>query len=138
MFTSINPATGQPGRSFAELTDAQVDARLARAHEAFLIWRESDLADRMTLLLHIAERFEDDKDRLARIATEEMGKTFKSAVAEVEKCASAFRYYARHGAQLLKSVEVDTPVGHTVARWLPMGPVLAVMPWNFQIGRAHV
>ena len=131
MFTSINPATNEPGRSFAELTDAQVEARLAKAHEAFLAWRSSDLADRMTLLRHIAERFEDDKDRLARIATGEMGKTLKSAVAEVEKCASAFRYYARHGAQLLKVVEVDTPVGHAVARWLPMGPVLAVMPWNF-------
>ena len=100
MFTSINPATGQPGQRFAELTDAQVDARLAKAHETFLAWRENGLDDRMTLLRHIAERFEDDKDRLARIATEEMGKTLKSAIAEVEKCASAFRYYARHGAQL--------------------------------------
>ena len=131
MFTSINPATGKPGLSHAELTDAQVEARVAKAHDAFLAWRESDLKDRMTLLRHIAERFEDDKERLARIATEEMGKTLKSAVAEVEKCAAAFRYYSRHGAQLLKPVEVDTPVGHAVARWLPMGPVLAVMPWNF-------
>ncbi|WP_066825683.1 NAD-dependent succinate-semialdehyde dehydrogenase [Sphingomonas mali] len=131
MFTSINPATYEPGHSFAELTDAQVDARLAKAHDAFLAWRVTGLDDRMTLLRNIAERFEDDKERLARIATEEMGKTLKSAIAEVEKCASAFRYYARHGPQLLKPVEVDTPVGHAVARWLPMGPVLAVMPWNF-------
>lgn len=131
MFTSINPATGEPGLSHAELTDAQIEARVAKAHDAFLAWRDSDLKDRMTLLRHIAERFEDDKERLARIATEEMGKTLKSAIAEVEKCASAFRYYCRHGAQLLKPVEVDTPVGHAVARWLPMGPVLAVMPWNF-------
>lgn len=131
MFTSINPATNESGRNFAALTDAQVEARLAKAHDAFLAWRESGLDDRMTLLRHIAERFEDDKERLARIATEEMGKTLKSAVAEVEKCAAAFRYYARHGARLLSSVEVDTPVGHAVARWLPMGPVLAVMPWNF-------
>jgi succinate-semialdehyde dehydrogenase/glutarate-semialdehyde dehydrogenase len=131
MFISINPATGQSGQSFAELTEAQIDARLTKAHDAFLAWRESSLDERTTLLRHIAERFEDDKDRLARIATEEMGKTLKSAIAEVEKCASAFRYYARHGAQWLKPVEVDTPVGHAVARWLPMGPVLAVMPWNF-------
>ncbi len=131
MFTSINPATGEPGLNHAELTDAQVEARLAKAQTAFLAWRDSEIEERKTLLRHIAERFEDDKERLARIATEEMGKTLKSAVAEVEKCASAFRYYARHGAQLLRPVEIDTPVGHAVARWLPMGPVLAVMPWNF-------
>ncbi|MEO5492685.1 MAG: NAD-dependent succinate-semialdehyde dehydrogenase [Sphingomonas sp.] len=131
MFTSINPATGEPGQSHAELTDAQVESRLANAQAAFLEWRESDLTTRTTLLRHIAEAFADDKDRLARIATEEMGKTLKSAVAEVEKCASAFRYYAKHGAKLLAPTEVETPVGHATARWLPMGPVLAVMPWNF-------
>lgn len=131
MFTSINPATGQPGQSHAELTDTQIDTRLAKAQATYLDWRESDLATRTTLLRHIAEAFEDDKDRLARIATEEMGKTLKSAIAEVEKCASAFRYYAKHGARLLAPTEVETPVGHATARWLPMGPVLAVMPWNF-------
>ncbi len=131
MFTSINPATGETGQRHAELTDAQVEARLAAAQAAFLAWRTSELPERMTLLRHIAERFEDDKQRLARIATDEMGKTLKSAIAEVEKCASAFRYYARHGAQLLRPVEVDTPVGHAVARWQSLGPVLAVMPWNF-------
>ena len=131
MFTSINPATGAPGRHHAELTDAQIEARLATAQATFLDWRESDLATRTTLLRHIAEAFEDDKDRLARIATEEMGKTLKSAVGEVEKCASAFRYYAKHGARLLAPTEVETPMGHTTARWLPMGVVLAVMPWNF-------
>jgi succinate-semialdehyde dehydrogenase/glutarate-semialdehyde dehydrogenase len=131
MFTSINPATGKPGQSYAELTDAQIDARLAKAQAAFLDWRESDLTTRTALLRHIAEAFEDGKDRLARIATEEMGKTLKSAVAEVEKCASAFRYYAKNGIKLLEPTEVDTPVGHATARWLPMGPVLAVMPWNF-------
>lgn len=131
MFTSINPATGKPGHSHAELTDAQIEARLAKAQSTFLDWRESELTTRAALLRHISEAFEDDKDRLARIATEEMGKTLKSAVAEVEKCASAFRYYAKHGAKLLAPTEVETPAGHASARWLPMGPVLAVMPWNF-------
>ncbi|MBS0478434.1 MAG: NAD-dependent succinate-semialdehyde dehydrogenase [Proteobacteria bacterium] len=131
MFTSINPATGKPGRSYAELTGAQVEGRLAKAQAAFLDWRESELTARATLLRHIAEAFEDDRDRLARLATEEMGKTLKSAVAEVEKCASAFRYYARHGAAMLKPTDIETPAGHATARWLPMGPVLAVMPWNF-------
>src|SRR4051812_42849808 len=77
MFTSINPATGEPGRSFAELPDAQPAARRPKPQAPSPAWRNSPLADRMTLLRHIAERFEDDKDRLARIATEEMGKTLK-------------------------------------------------------------
>ncbi|MDB5680023.1 NAD-dependent succinate-semialdehyde dehydrogenase [Sphingomonas bacterium] len=131
MFTSINPATGKPGQSHAELTDAQVEARLAKAADAFLDWRESELDTRTALLRRIAEAFEEDKERLGRIATDEMGKTLKSAIAEVEKCASAFRYYAKHGSHLLAPSEVETPAGHVAARWLPMGAVLAVMPWNF-------
>lgn len=121
MFTSIDPATGKPGQSHGELTDAQVEARVAKAYTAFLDWRESELKTRTALLRHIAEAFEDDKDRLARIATDEMGKTLKSAIAEVEKCASAFRYYAKHGASMLRPTEVETPAGHATARWLPMG-----------------
>ena len=80
MFTSINPATNKAGASFAELTDAQIEARLALAHATFAQWRLTDLPERMTLLRHIAEVFEDDKDRLARIATDEMGKTLKDAL----------------------------------------------------------
>lgn len=136
MFTSINPATGKPGQSFAELTDAQVETRVAKAHATFADWRTTDLQTRMALLARIADVFEGDKERLARIATEEMGKTLKSAIAEVEKCASGFRYYAEHGARLLDSVGVDTPVGRATARWLPMGPVLAIMPWNFPYWQA--
>ena len=64
MFTSINPATGKPGQSHAELTDAQVEGRLAKAHAAFLDWRTSELDERTALLRRIAEGFENDKERL--------------------------------------------------------------------------
>ena len=131
MFTSINPAVGLPGQSHAELTGAAIEARIVKARAAFLNWRETDLATRTVLLRRVAEAFADDRDRLARIATEEMGKTLKSAVAEVEKSASAFRHYADHGPAMLEAATIDTPAGRASARWLPMGPVLAVMPWNF-------
>lgn len=131
MFTSINPATAERIADYAALTDAQVMARLDLACDTFTTWRLSDPHDRMTLLRHIAEVFEDDRAALARIATQEMGKTLKSAMAEVEKCAAAFRYYARHGLKLLEATEVESPAGHVTARWTPLGPVLAVMPWNF-------
>lgn len=131
MFTSIDPATNQPGQRFAELTDAEIEARIAAAHEAFGRWRQTDLAERTALLSRIADAFEADKRRLGEIATREMGKTLKSAIAEVEKCVAGFRYYAEHGPAFLEPSVTPLAIGTATARWLPMGPVLAVMPWNF-------
>ena len=129
MFTSINPATGEPGESFAELTGDEIEARLARAHAAYREWRVSDLAERSALLERVAEQFDANAERLAEIATREMGKTFKSSLAEVKKCAGGFRYYAREGPAMLAAEAI--PGGKASARWLPIGAVLAVMPWNF-------
>ena len=131
MFTSINPATGESGEQFEELTKEEVDQKLDRAHAAFLTWRNTDYATRTALLGRIADQFETNKQRLAEIATREMGKTLKSAVAEVEKCVAGFRHYAEHGPAMLEPRHFDTGAGPATARWLPMGPVLAVMPWNF-------
>ena len=127
MFTSIDPATGKPGASFAELTAAEVETRMQRAQDAFRDWRVTDYATRTALLERIAEQFDANAHRLAEIATREMGKTLKSALAEVAKCAAGFRYYAQEGPAML---EPRTFSGGT-ATWHPMGPVLAVMPWNF-------
>lgn len=127
MFTSIDPATGAPGASFAELTAAEVETRVQRAHDAFRDWRLSDFATRSALLERIAEQFDANAHRLAEIATREMGKTLKSALAEVEKCAAGFRHYAQEGPAML----APRPFPGGTATWHPMGPVLAVMPWNF-------
>jgi len=131
MFTSINPATGETIATHDELTAAETGARIDRAVAAFREWRATDYAARTRLLGAIAERFEADKHRLAEIATREMGKTLKSAIAEVEKCATAFRYYAENGPALLEPEIAKVATGTATARWLPLGPVLAVMPWNF-------
>jgi succinate-semialdehyde dehydrogenase/glutarate-semialdehyde dehydrogenase len=131
MFTSINPATGEAGESFAELTADEIEAKVAAAHEAYRAWRATDLATRSALLEAIADQFETNKQRLAEIATREMGKTLKSAIAEVEKCASGFRHYAKAGPAMLAPRTIPTATGSATARFLPMGPVLAVMPWNF-------
>ncbi|GHH22837.1 succinate-semialdehyde dehydrogenase [NADP(+)] 1 [Sphingomonas glacialis] len=127
MFTSIDPATGAPGQSYAELTGAEIEIKLQRAHDTFREWRLTDLATRTALLERIAEQFDANTQRLAETATREMGKTLKSAIAEVQKCAQAFRHYAQEGAAML---EPRSFPGAT-ATWHPMGPVLAVMPWNF-------
>ena len=131
MFTSINPATGEPGDTFAELTADEIEAKLIRAHAAYGAWRTIEIATRTALLEAIADQFEANKRRLAEIATREMGKTLKSAIAEVEKCVTGFRHDAKAGPAMLEPHTIPTAAGSATARWLPMGPVLAVMPWNF-------
>lgn len=131
MFTSINPATGEEVARYEEMDADGVDFAIGRAATAFRSWRASPIEQRTALLARIADQFEANKRHLAETATREMGKTLKSAVAEVEKCVAGFRYYAEHGPAFLQPSEVAKAGGKAVARWLPMGPVLAVMPWNF-------
>lgn len=131
MFTSINPATGTSGDSHDMHDDAEVERRVALAAETFRTWRSSPLGERTRLLSAIADSFEANKQRLAEVATREMGKTLKSAIAEIGKCIAGFRYYADNGPSLLEPVRVEGTSGDTKAIWLPTGVVLAIMPWNF-------
>ncbi len=133
MFTSTNPATGDVIATHPELTAAEVYAALDRAQAAYRDWRLTAPEERAALLERIAERFEADKMALAEMATREMGKTLNSAVAEVEKCAAGFRHYAQNGPAMLADPEVP---GAATARWLPIGAVLAIMPWNFPYWQA--
>ncbi|HYD40540.1 MAG TPA: NAD-dependent succinate-semialdehyde dehydrogenase [Anaeromyxobacter sp.] len=129
--TSVNPATGEVLARFEEHTEAEVERRLSRAVEVFRVWRRRPVAERAHLAARAAEALEAGKERYGRIMTAEMGKTLKSAVAEVEKCAWACRYYAEQGARFLADEEVKTEAPRSYRRFLPLGPVLAVMPWNF-------
>ena len=131
MFQSTNPATGEVFAEHPQASDAEVEAIVARADDTYRHWRTTPIAERTALLSRIADAIDADKHALAEMATREMGKTLKSAVAEVEKCAAAFRYYAQAGEGLLADTEIAVSSGRAVARWLPMGPVLAIMPWNF-------
>ena len=131
MFTSINPATGETVATHEALDADGIEMALTRADACFRSWRDSPLERRTALLTKIADAWEANKQHLAETATKEMGKTLASAVAEVEKCISGFRHYAKAGPSYLEPTTVQTASGHAVARWLPMGPVLAVMPWNF-------
>lgn len=131
MFTSINPATGEAGESHATHDDAEIERRVALAADTFKTWRASSLEDRTKLLSAIADAFDANKQRLAETATREMGKTLKSAIAEVEKCVAGFRYYAKNGPAFLEPVAVTDAPGDAKAIWLPTGIVLAIMPWNF-------
>ena len=131
MFQSVNPATGANGPTYAELTGPEIEAKLALAADAWTKWRVTPVAERAALLERIADAFDANKMRLAELATTEMGKTLKSAIAEVEKCAHGFRHYAQAGPAMIEPREVPVASGTARVRWLPIGPVLAVMPWNF-------
>lgn len=131
MFESTNPATGEVCARHAMHDDAEVERRVALAASAYRDWRAVAVDQRAALLLCIADAFEANGERLAETATREMGKTLASAKAEVEKCVAGFRYYAKAGPAFLKPVDLVDAPGQSRAIWLPMGPVLAIMPWNF-------
>jgi succinate-semialdehyde dehydrogenase/glutarate-semialdehyde dehydrogenase len=128
---SINPTTGETLATFESLTDAELEAKVARAAEAFRAWRRTSFAERAAALVRAAESLENDKDRWGRLMTLEMGKPLAAAIAEAEKCAWACRFYAEHGGRFLAPEPVATDARHSFVRFDPLGVVLAVMPWNF-------
>ncbi|MBZ5541504.1 MAG: NAD-dependent succinate-semialdehyde dehydrogenase [Acidobacteriia bacterium] len=128
---TINPATGETLKIFEPLTDAQIEEKLQRATSAFARHRKMPFAERTRLMLKVAEILEKDKEVFGRLMTTEMGKTYRSAVDEVLKCASGCRYYAENAERFLADEIIETSASRSFVRYLPIGPVLAVMPWNY-------
>ena len=128
---TIDPASGQTIKTFEQMTDAQVEARVRRAAETFREYRKTPFAERARNMLKAAEILETEKNALGRLMTLEMGKPLRAAVAEAAKCATACRYYAENAQKFLADEVVETSAKRSFIRYLPIGPVLAVMPWNF-------
>ena len=128
----INPATGERLDTYEEHTWSDVDDALDRASGAFEEWREQPIRERERLLETAGEVLRDDAEKYAEMMTREMGKPIAQARAEVEKCASVCDHYAEHGSAYLEDRHHPSPPGTTVKTvHQPLGPVLAVMPWNF-------
>lgn len=130
-FHSTNPATEQTLQTFEEETDAQVEEALERADKTFQRHSKTTFIERADHMQRAANILDEKKEKWAQILTEEMGKTFKSAIAEVEKCAWVCRYYAQNAEEFLKDEPIKSDASQSFIRYLPIGPVLAVMPWNF-------
>ncbi len=128
---SVSPATGEVLREFQPDGPAQVERKLALAAAAFREWRRVPFAGRARLMLGAAEILERGKERFGRIMTAEMGKPIQSARDEAAKCAWACRYYAENAERLLADESVETAATSSFIRYQPLGPILAVMPWNF-------
>ena len=134
--TTTNPATGETVKVFDEISDEELERCLARAETAFRRQRKTTFEQRSAWMSQAAALLDDDQASLAALMTLEMGKTLRSARAEVAKCARGCRYYAEHAEALL----ADEPADHAAvgasaayARYQPLGVVLAIMPWNFPL-----
>ncbi|MGH7440283.1 MAG: NAD-dependent succinate-semialdehyde dehydrogenase [Polyangiaceae bacterium] len=128
---SIDPRTGETLQTFAALTDTEIDRKLEAAHTAFRSWRRLSFSERAKPMLQAAAILEAEKEALGRMMTEEMGKTLVSAIAEAQKCAWVCRHYAEHAGSALADEPIATDAQSSYVRYLPLGVVLAVMPWNF-------
>ena len=128
---TINPATGEPGKSYDPhtLDDAKAAAKAARA--AYLGWRRTSFDERAMVIRKAAEVLRARKDEFARLMTEEMGKTVTDGRAEVEKCAFHCDWFADHAEEYLRHEPADIGGGEAFIAFNPIGIVLAVMPWNF-------
>jgi len=136
---TVNPATGETVKTFDALSVEELDAKLRRAHEAFQSYRLTTFADRAGWMRAAADILDKEADAIAVTMTTEMGKTVKAAKAEAQKCAKACRFYAEHAAAFLADEPADpAAVGarRAFTRYQPLGPVLAVMPWNFPLWQA--
>ncbi|MDQ6860956.1 MAG: NAD-dependent succinate-semialdehyde dehydrogenase [Verrucomicrobiota bacterium] len=128
---SVNPATGETLRVFDSLEPEEIEQRLQRAAAAFRRHRQTSFAERAALLQSAADILENEAQDLARTITLEMGKPIRAARDEVVKCASACRYYAENAEKLLAPNEIKSDATRSYVCFDPIGPVLAIMPWNF-------
>src|SRR6266545_3064824 len=128
---SINPATGETIKTFEAFNAAAIEGKLQRAADTFHVYRRTPFPEREQWMTRAAEFLESEKNNFARLMTTEMGKPIKGAVGEAEKCAWVCRYFAENARQHLSDKLVETNAKKSFVRFQPLGPVLAVMPWNF-------
>jgi succinate-semialdehyde dehydrogenase/glutarate-semialdehyde dehydrogenase len=128
---TVNPATGELIKTFQPLSPGEIEQKLQLAVTAFQEERKTPFAERARRMNKAAEILERDKEKLGHLMTLEMGKPLKAAVGEAAKCATACRYYAENAEKILADEIVETGAKKSFIRYLPIGPVLAVMPWNY-------
>ena len=139
---TTNPATGEVVKAFDPMTHDEIEVRLERAHRGYDVLRRTSFAQRAAWMRAAADILDAETDDVARIMTIEMGKTLASAKGEVAKCAKGCRYYADHAQDFLADEVADAAAVGAVGargafvRYQPIGPVLAVMPWNFPLWQA--
>jgi succinate-semialdehyde dehydrogenase len=130
---SINPATGEQVGQYPFESDGALDAALTRAAAGFSVWRRESTNQRARMLVALGKALRDDAEAMAQMITLEMGKPIVQARGEVEKCAQLCDWYAAHGPAMLSAEATQVPDNKARIEYRPLGPILAVMPWNFPI-----
>ena len=128
---SVNPATGEVLQVFEHLTTEQVNQKLELAINTFSSYRQTSFQERSKWMKRAAQILDEEKEEFGRLMTKEMGKPLSAAIAEASKCAWVCEYYAEHAEEFLADEIVDTNATRSYIHYQPLGPILAVMPWNF-------
>ena len=131
VFKSIFPYTQETIAEYPLMDDIAVNKSIAAAEEAYAVWKNSSFLQRTTVLKNAAAILKRDRDALATLITNEMGKVIGEAKAEVEKCAYVCEYYAEHAEIFLKDESLEAGYAKSFISYEPIGAVLAIMPWNF-------
>jgi acyl-CoA reductase-like NAD-dependent aldehyde dehydrogenase len=129
-FSTINPATEEVINIYKIMTKEQINEKVKKAQNAFSEWKK-DVQKRAEYLYHVAHVFRQDKERLAKVITNEMGKAIKEARSEVEKCAWVMEYYADNGRVFVTDEVVNTDARKSFISFEPLGVIGSIMPWNF-------
>jgi succinate-semialdehyde dehydrogenase/glutarate-semialdehyde dehydrogenase len=136
---TVNPANGETLKTYEAMGEEEIERRLRLAEATFRTYRTTTFDERARLLHRAADLLDEDQQDIARVMTTEMGKPIQQARAEAAKCAKAMRWYADHAEELLADEEPadadvkDSGASRVRVRYRPLGPVLAVMPWNFPL-----
>jgi succinate-semialdehyde dehydrogenase/glutarate-semialdehyde dehydrogenase len=131
MIASINPSTGETIKEFAAFDAIQIEEKIAAAAAAFHSYRKTSFGQRTGWLMAAADLLEKQKAELARTMTLEMGKLLRAGEDEIAKCVRGCRFYAENAERFLRDQRIETENANNYVRYEPIGPVLAIMPWNF-------
>jgi succinate-semialdehyde dehydrogenase len=132
-FATVNPATGAEIERFSFFNPGQTEEVVTLAEKSFQSFRKLSVYKRAQLFTDLANALRKNKAQLAKVITTEMGKIFSEAEAEVEKCAHEADWYAENGPKMVADEPAATGPVNAYVSYLPLGPILAIMPWNFPL-----
>ncbi|QXP64505.1 NAD-dependent succinate-semialdehyde dehydrogenase [Polaribacter sp. HaHaR_3_91] len=129
--TTINPATEEEITTYNRISEKTTKEKVTKANDAYKSWKKTSLEERSKLIYKLADIFDNNKEKYAQLATQEMGKVIEQSRKEIEKCALICRYYADNITELLADKIVETEASKSYVTFQPLGVTLAIMPWNF-------
>ncbi|HEY6949544.1 MAG TPA: aldehyde dehydrogenase family protein, partial [Nitrososphaeraceae archaeon] len=132
---TINPANEEIISEYRNMTNDEVAKIVNTSRDVFREWKR-DIRKRSIILLQLAEQLRKDKERLAKIASQEMGKPIKESRSEIEKCAWAVEFYSYNGDILLNNESLNSDANKTMITFQPLGVIASIMPWNFPYWQA--